>query len=342
MTEIRIDPFSVREIITSTRTMRNNVKDFTAPRFAKKEGPCAFCSGQEKETLPEIFAIREDNTSRDDVGWKVRVIPHKWGVLYPDYFYNNNVKESCKGMLGIGRHEIIVESPLHIVHIRDLKLKRITEILKVYQMRMKDIYKDDVIKYVSIFKNQEEAACISMFHAHSQIIGLPFIPQNIKKEYSISKDYYAAKKSCIYCNEINNKDSQKERLIELTDNFISFVPFAPRFLFETHIYPKKHSADFSSQSPEEFHELATILKSSIMKICMLFDDPPLNYCIHSAPPNAHEKNYHWHIEIYPHPLGVGGFEWASGSFINPALPEEAAMLLRNTDVRLLFDEEDGN
>ena len=38
--------------------------------------------------------------------------------------------------------------------------------------------------------------------------------------------------------------------------------------------------------------------------------------------------YHWHLEILPKLIQVAGFEWGSGSYINPVPPEDAARLLR--------------
>jgi UDPglucose--hexose-1-phosphate uridylyltransferase len=42
--------------------------------------------------------------------------------------------------------------------------------------------------------------------------------------------------------------------------------------------------------------------------------------------------YHWHVEIIPKLTKVAGFEWATGFYLNPTSPEEAAQVLR--DARL--------
>jgi len=41
-------------------------------------------------------------------------------------------------------------------------------------------------------------------------------------------------------------------------------------------------------------------------------------------------HYHWHIEIFPRLTKVAGFEWGTGCFINPFLPETAAAHLRTS------------
>ena len=40
------------------------------------------------------------------------------------------------------------------------------------------------------------------------------------------------------------------------------------------------------------------------------------------------NHYHWHIEIIPCITKIAGFEWGTGCYINPVLPESAAAFLR--------------
>jgi UDPglucose--hexose-1-phosphate uridylyltransferase len=58
-------------------------------------------------------------------------------------------------------------------------------------------------------------------------------------------------------------------------------------------------------------------------------NPPYNYLIHNSPLQETEVNhYHWHLEIMPTLTKVAGFEWGTGFYINPVLPEDAAKYLR--------------
>jgi len=53
--------------------------------------------------------------------------------------------------------------------------------------------------------------------------------------------------------------------------------------------------------------------------------PPYNLLIHTAPlAEAAGEYYHWHVEIIPKLTKVAGFEWATGFYLNPTSPEEAA------------------
>ncbi len=42
-----------------------------------------------------------------------------------------------------------------------------------------------------------------------------------------------------------------------------------------------------------------------------------------------DHDFHWHLEIMPKLSVVAGFEWGSGFYINPTLPEDAAGFLRD-------------
>ena len=43
---------------------------------------------------------------------------------------------------------------------------------------------------------------------------------------------------------------------------------------------------------------------------------------------AGRPDFHWHIEILPRLTNQAGFDWGTGFFVNPTLPEDAARFLR--------------
>jgi UDPglucose--hexose-1-phosphate uridylyltransferase len=120
------------------------------------------------------------------------------------------------------------------------------------------------------------------------------------------------------------------------ENFLVICPFAPRFVFETWILPKKHSPYFEHASKQEYLDLSRSLRETLIRLNRSLGDPPFNYIIHSFPfndiPSSSEEtendHYHWHIEIMPKLTHMAGFEWGSGFYINPVTPEEAALSLR--------------
>ena len=114
-----------------------------------------------------------------------------------------------------------------------------------------------------------------------------------------------------------------------TDYFVVLCPYAARFPFETWILPKNHNSHFENIQKIEVDELGTVIKTILLKLEVALDKPAYNYIIHTSPFNSQAlPHYHWHIEVIPRLTRVAGFEWGSGFYINPVLPEQAAADLR--------------
>ena len=81
---------------------------------------------------------------------------------------------------------------------------------------------------------------------------------------------------------------------------------------------------------QELASLAKMLRDILRRMNKALESPPYNLLIHSAPVSeAATDYYHWHVEIIPKLTKVAGFEWATGFYVNPTGPEEAAEVLRN-------------
>ncbi|MBI4859194.1 MAG: hypothetical protein HY815_02820 [Candidatus Riflebacteria bacterium] len=148
--------------------------------------------------------------------------------------------------------------------------------------------------------------------------------------------YYKFKDRCLYCDIIQQEVRDRSRLIAENEAFVACCAYAGRFPFEVVVTPRVHNAQFELIRPNEIALLAEMLKSVLTAMERCLEHPPMSFIFHSAPtPQAHReelanvsKFYHWHIEIIPKLTKTAGFEWGSGFYINPILPEEAAKYLR--------------
>lgn len=78
-----------------------------------------------------------------------------------------------------------------------------------------------------------------------------------------------------------------------------------------------------------------MLKLVLRKISAQLNDPPFNFMIQTSPLqiNASQSPYcHWFLQIVPQLTIVGGFEVATGCYINPVFSEDAAKVLREVDI----------
>jgi len=320
MPEIRKDPvFGRWVIIASERALRPN--EFrTAPGAVHS---CPFCAGNEKLTPPTIYKLPDAKGS-----WRLRVVRNKYPALTGDVSAENRREGIYDSMDGMGFHEVVIETPEHGLKLEDQPVEAIADVIKTFTLRVKEIKKDQRIKYVMIFKNHGKNAGASLLHPHSQIIAMPMAPLRAKQEIEGAADYFTERGTCVFCDIVKEEAAFKKRVVGENADFLAITPYASRFSFETWILPKAHASHFENTTAEQALALAGILKTTLHKLSASLPDLAYNLIFHSTPLQEPDSlHYHWHIEIMPKLTHVAGFEWGTGFYINTVSPEEAAETL---------------
>lgn len=332
MPDLRKDPIVGRWVIVA-KSRAKRPHDFeSSPRiYAGKF--CPFCAGHEASTPGEILAYRKPGTHANREGWRVRVVPNKFPALEIEGDLNKRGDGIYDMMRGVGAHEVIIESPEHLLSTADLSEENLREVFWVYHDRLVDLKKDKRLVYGMIFKNVGEAAGASLEHTHSQLIVTPIVPISVAEEMTGSHEFYKYRGRCVFCDMIQQELATEKRIVLDTPSFVAFCPFASRFPFETWVLPKIHSSHYENIQKNGVEDLARVMKQVIGKIEAALDRPAYNYIIHTGPFDSSEiAHYHWHIEIIPRLTKTAGFEWGTGFYINPVPPEDAAAFLRDVDV----------
>ncbi len=332
MPELRKDPVSGRWVIISVERGKRP-SDFISPSQKRKAGGfCPFCPGNEHTTPPEILAFREPNTAANTPGWSMRVVANKFPALQIHGELNKRGEGVFDMINGIGAHEVIIETPDHLQSLATVPLKQMEDVLWAYFFRLSDLKKDSRLRYVLIFKNEGEVAGASLEHTHSQLIALPIVPQRVKEEMDNSKKYYDSKERCLICDIVNQEIEKGKRIISENDHYVALAPFAARDPFETWVLPKRHESSYGPKD-KSFMLLAEMLQRTLKQLDKVLDNPPYNFMLHTSPFKEEQNDYyHWHIEILPRLTKRAGFEWGSGFYINPTLPEEAARFMREAKI----------
>ena len=328
MPELRKDPIMGRWVIISTERARRP-SDFPRARETRRATQCAFCSGHEQETPPEILAFRSNGSGPNSPGWSVRVVPNKFPALRIEGELDRSGEGLYDRMNGVGAHEVVIEAPAHDAVIERLPTAHLAEVLRAYRDRIRDLAKDPRLEYVMVFKNHGDPAGASLEHTHSQLIATPIVPSMVEEELAGAIQHYRIKQRCIWCDIVRQERRDGPRLIREAGGFVAIAPFAPRFPFETWILPIAHRSTFEATSTDDLVALAGILAAILGAMGRYLGDPPYNLMLHSAPLRSPDlDHFHWHLEIIPKLTRVAGFEWGTGFFINPTPPEEAARYLR--------------
>jgi UDPglucose--hexose-1-phosphate uridylyltransferase len=333
MSELRKDPVTGRWVIISTER-RKRPTDFHLESVRVTPNPsCPFDEGHEAMTPHELLARRHNSAAPNTPGWTLRVVPNQFPVLRVEGTLDRQGEGLFDKMNGIGAHEVIIETPRHEETLATMGDAQVEDVLCACRERVLDLKRDRRFRYIIIFKNHGLAAGASLEHSCSQLIALPIVPREVRDEVDGARAHFHVKERCVFCDILRQEADAGRRLIAENADMVALAPYAPRFPFETWILPRRHQALFEDAPRHEYASLARLLGDILRRINKTLNMPPYNLLIHSAPfvePAA--DYYHWHVEIIPKLTKVAGFEWATGFYLNPTSPEEAAQVLR--DARL--------
>ena len=340
MSELRHDPVNRRWVaVALERSRRPGEFDFDVPIPESDEPPCSFCPGREATTPPEIYAIRDQGRTNGP-GWVVRVIPNRTPVLAIEGDLDRRAVGLYDRMRGIGAHEIVIETPEHRVKPAEMPMLQLAAALGASRARMADLMNDHRFKYALLFRNYGTAAGATMHHPNQQIVATPVTPLRVSRQLTSARQYFHLKERCLFCDVVDQELTDRSRLVEIDDAFLTFAPYASRFPYELHLYPRRHSYQFTDADEHLLERLAAHLQRVFQRLDIVLGDPPLNWMLINAP-NSHgglprtgfwetlRHDFHWHIEILPRLSPLAGFEWGTGLYINPTAPEDAAAFLRD-------------
>jgi UDPglucose--hexose-1-phosphate uridylyltransferase len=285
---------------------------------------CPFCPGNESKTPDEIMRHPVSET------WQIRVTPNKYALLSAtgERFREN---EGLRHLVpGVGRHEVIIESPLHDMSLALMRDEDVLEVLNVYKKRFVDCFTDSRIQHVIIFKNHGVASGTTIMHPHTQLIGIPVVPMQIRHRIEECMRYFDNTGECLVCGTVRDELKDGRRLIVDSEHFVSLIPYAALSPFHTWLVPKNHRQSFSKITDDEIKDLAYVLKATLAKMHSGLDDPDYNMVIRSLSPFRSRSEYiHWYISIVPHVITPSGFEMGSGIYVNASIPEQVADFLRS-------------
>ena len=316
-------------VIASERKLRpDEFEQPKSPRPTKEYEPdCPFCPGNEEQTTPELDRVSNSES------WRVRVFKNKFSVFHPTGDRKRRFEGIYRSMSGVGVHEVIVESPRHDQTITDLPIDHLTDLVAAYRRRANVALSNENVELVIPFKNYGPAAGTSIFHSHSQLIGVPIVPSHIGYRVEEVLRHWRETGNCPLCRMMRQELMDSRRLVHCNESFVSFVPYACGFPCEMWIVPRQHQACFEDLRDKELPDFAEILLDGVKRLYVGLDDPDYNFTVRSNPKGfRHSAAFHWYVKLMPRKTRPAGFELGTGMFINETLPEEDAEFLRSLAV----------
>jgi UDPglucose--hexose-1-phosphate uridylyltransferase len=332
--EFRRDPLHNTWVVFAPERQRRP-QDYAAATLS----PTAldpFAEGNERLTPPEVFALRKEKTKPNEPGWRVRVVPNR----YPALRIEGQLEAAPEGLYdrvtGIGAHEVIIETPQLKTALEDLSISGMAEVFATYRERILDLDKDSRFQHIYIFKNFGPSAGASLAHAHSQLVALPVVPPLVEGKLLRAREHFAARQRSLFSDILHTERTTATRMVAENDGYALFCPYASRFPFELAVFPRRHSPDFVSCSPQELYDLAEVVRFALQRLNAVLEKPGYNILLHTAPLKrplndrfaSAKHDYCWHLEIVPRFASLAGFEIGLGAYINTVYPEDAARFLR--------------
>jgi UDPglucose--hexose-1-phosphate uridylyltransferase len=327
MPELRIDPIIGRRVyIAEDRAGRPS--DYgtheatgrvvsSAPSSPAAHPNCPFCAGNEIHT-PVASATVADGDGR----WQIRVVPNKFPAFRLD--------EARDAAFGV--HEVIIESPAHLLDATQLGPTRLVEVVRVYRDRLRHWAAQPGLRHGLVFKNSGCDAGASLEHIHSQVAAVPYVLPTVQLEIDAAARFYAMHQRCIFCDLTERELAANERIVLDHQGYLTLCPIAPRQPYEMWLLPRKHQSRFDQLTDAEVESLATVLHETLCRLQAAEPGCPYNLLLHTAPfDDAHAAAYHWHWEIVPRIAHEAGLEWGGGVHICPLSPENAAKRLIHHD-----------
>jgi UDPglucose--hexose-1-phosphate uridylyltransferase len=230
--------------------------------------------------------------------------------------------------------EILVETPDHSLDLALLAEAQFTAIMRVLKERYDQLSADPRMAHVSIWKNQGTLAGAALEHSHCVLVATAVVPPPVSNWLQKALHHYGSIGRCAFCDMLQEELDSQHRVVLVSEHFVVLEPFASPVPFCTHVYPRRHMANFGEATVNELKDLVRALRDLLSRLRFGLENPDFNLMLRTAPTvKAGVKFYHWSIVLRPRMVLAGDPARPGGTLMNPILPEQAAEILRRVDVR---------
>ena len=236
---------------------------------------------------------------------------------------------------GNGRCEVVCFTSDHNSSFSALSPRRARMVMDVWADRTATLSDLPGVELVFPFENRGEEIGVTLHHPHGQIYAYPFLSPRVARQIAVAREHLAQTGNLVCC-EVVAGESAAERVVASSEHWVAFVPFAARWPYEVHLYPRRHVADLTELTSVERDEFAVLYPDVLRRFDKLFDKPmPYIAAWNQAPVHEGRELGHLHLELFSSRRSasklkfLAGSESAMGVFVNDVTPEAAAEKLRN-------------
>jgi UDPglucose--hexose-1-phosphate uridylyltransferase len=235
---------------------------------------------------------------------------------------------------GVAR--VVCYTPRHDATLAELPVGEIAALLATWREQYLELGARPDVRHVLTFENKGDVVGVSNPHPHGQIYATNFVFRTIETEAAASRRYYREHGRPLFQDILRTEREDGRRVLFESGAAMVFLPYFARYAYECYVAPKETHASLATMTPGELEELATALKSLLVRYDNLWQMSfPYVLTLHQAPTDgADHSGFHFHIECHP-PLRkpgllkyLAGPEIGGGNFLSDTQPESKAEELR--------------
>ncbi len=238
---------------------------------------------------------------------------------------------------GGGRCEVVSFTDDHNATFAALDDARVLLILEAWIDRTATLSTLPGIEQVYVFENCGAEIGVTINHPHGQIYAFPYLTPKMRSVVERSADYLARTGENLH-EAVLAAELASGRVVFEDAEWAAFVPFAARWPYEAHLYPKRRVPDFTALDDAQRAAFPAAYLDLLRRFVRLFPGLPPAYIAawHQAPPGppGERPGVALHAEVFtvrraPDKLKyLAGTESGMGAFMDDIPPEVAAERLR--------------
>lgn len=236
---------------------------------------------------------------------------------------------------GNGRCEVVCFTSDHGASFSSLSPAQADLVLQAWTDRTAELSALPGVEQVFCFENRGREVGVTLDHPHGQIYAYPFVTPRTAQMLRAAQAYLARTGRNLAEDILASELEDGVRIVASTPGWTAFVPYAPRWPYEVHIYPSARVADLTMLPSQARTQLAAIYLDVLRRLDALFGEPlPYMSAVHQAPARKGHDDLSLHIELFSPRRAPGKLKYlastesAMDSYSNEVSPEEAARQLR--------------
>jgi UDPglucose--hexose-1-phosphate uridylyltransferase len=303
-------------------------------------GYCPFCPGS--PNAPQVITTLSAN---EPGAGPVMAVVHPSPLYRIEGEPHRHAEGIYDAMNTVGAHEVLVQSVRHDIELWQASDAELGQFLLLAAQRIQDLKNDTRFKYVTLFKNYGAPAGQEFSHPVSELTATTFVPRRVLYELRASRDYYAEKERCVFCDTLNQEFRNPLRIVETHGNYVTLCPYAARVPYEMWIMPRKHESAFERAivaKSANLSDLTSLIRHTFQRVMSIAE--AFHMVLHTVP-NTYQKShtlqywktvdddYHWHLEILPILATRAKPYFLKEVYYTPISAEVAAERLRKLEIR---------